>query len=238
METKIKTYEKVLTIYEKLKILEKSFKNKRLFYNHKLKTFTDVFSDTIYTKIKINIDDFLEIKNQKFFVYEIYKDFVRHTKSDYNGRFDCLDVTSFLIYYPQKQICYVYKRFLPGYTLWNGNSSHLLTDTFYLQQILHNIDKEKVDDAYLNIPKSIKYWELLETSPKKVSSILNPDLKANNHIQVPSKKKDSNRFHSYQIVHFEDMVELEKLYVISMVISRVSKNKICPDIKKIIFSYL
>lgn len=248
MEDKRDLYDNNIDYHTRVLYLDEYFKdNKRELSN----TFIEGdkrFLHLSYDCCKLQLSDFIKVMKNTYIVYEIYEDLIVH-RGD-NWRYYCLIVSSFLIYYRESKTCFVYKLNMPKEALWNGSLSHILTNEFQFSEILHNIEKDTLDDLYLNNKKSKKYWELLESSKERRSSILNPEGYTQfpkgfkkfhqnyvNHTKDFHGKKKLHNFQNYKWIHFQDMIQFEKKYIAMMSFIRINK-KICNELIEEILSFL
>lgn len=207
-------YDNFLDYFQRIEVLDKYFiDHKRELYN------TFIYGDKRYKHIrkddlKFNFKNFMKIKNDIYFVYEIYE---HKISNDEIISYDCLSVTTFIIYYQYSKIGFIYKR--------NFNYQYGSMNCFYLREIIESIEKETLEQVYLRKRKERQHLHLLQQNPDRESSLLNPK----GYVQFPlhfeklfrnyvnqtctwDEKRKLHCFQNYRWIHFQDMLYLEKKY--------------------------
>lgn len=220
-------YDNSLDYLQRIEVLDKYFiDHKKELYN------TFINGDKRLLQLEnnnteISLENFMRIRNDTYLVYEIYE-YALINNRDYFS-YNCLSIMKFLIYYKNSKICFIYERVCNSY---DGN-----TNRFFLKEIKESVEKESIDKIYLNQKKSREHRKLLEQTPERESSILNPE----GYVQFPKgyeklfrnyvnrtcswdEKRKLHLFQNYRWIHFQDMLQLEKKYK--------------DDIKKIYFQLL
>ena len=220
-------YDNSLDYSERMKVLDKYFTDhKRQLYNIFIRRDKRIpYLES--NNIEISLENFMKIKNDTYLIYEIYEyTFVENRN---NFSYHCLSINKFIIYYQTSKISFLYERVCNRY---DGN-----TNRFFLKAVKECIEKENLDQLYFNQKKSKEHRKLLEKTPERESSILNPE----GYVQFPKgyeklfrnylnrtcswdEKRKLHLFQNYRWIHFQDMSYLEKKYN--------------DDIKKIYFQLL
>lgn len=208
-------YDNSLDYSERIKVLDQYFiDHKRELYN------TFIRGDKRLLQLEnnnteISLENFIKIKNDTYLVYEIYEYTLVENRNDFS--YYCLSVNKFIIYYQNSKISFLYER------ICNRNDGN--TNRFFLKEVKECIEKENLDQFYFNQKKSREHQKLLEQTPERESSILNPE----GYVQFPKgyeklfrnyvnrtcswdEKRKLHLFQNYRWIHFQDMYQLEKKY--------------------------
>ena len=192
------------------------------------------------------INEFLKMKKDRYLVYEIKEySIVQFDICDSYDRIECFSPNKFLIYYIDSKICFIYERTFIG--------EYFRTEKYQLKDIFKNIEKETLDNLYLNVNHPFWQHKLFDKYNKWKSCILNP----NGYVQFPqgfeklyssyiNHTKDPYEakykkfyFENYRWIHFQDMVKLEEKYSKKIYFHLLMKKKIlCTDIVNHILTFI
>lgn len=237
-------YDNLLEYSKRLNVLDQYFiDHKGELYN------TFIRGDKRYNHIRedeinFSLDNFMKVKNDFYFIYEIYEYKIYH---DDIISYNCLSVTKFIIYYQTSKFAFIYER-----KSFHRDKS---INCFFLTEILESIEKERLETIYINLKKGRQHLSLLRQNPERESSLLNPD----GYVQFPTdfeklfrnyvnrtctwdEKKKLHCFQNYRWIHFQDMLYLEEKYRndIKRIYSQIllKKETLCEDIVNCITSFL
>lgn len=156
----------------------------------------------------ISIEEYIQLFKERFLVYEIF-DYIENTKK--------IELVHILIYYPESKTCFFYK---------TKNRYHVMLFGFFFEKIIRDIDKEELDNLFLNKTRTLQHEKLLETQPYRVSNIMNPDgfvqFPRNmetafenyvNRTNKPYPPLNAKFFRNYLWVHYHTMKPIEARYI-------------------------